>query len=164
MKRSTFTKATKNRPRIRDTTARKEINAEKIELADVSSGMIITNESNVTLGIAASTETADEVVTVTDKTTPELDVDVQVGLDQATFEATNATLAEGQKPAKKEGTFNVGSGAAEDAGRKHELAGKLTVNEGSNATLSGQTTIAKTLTLNGAENEASTLEVIDDPI
>ena len=140
---------------IRDATS-KDIDADRIELANVASGMIVTNGKNVTVGgKSATAATAGEAVTVTDKPLPEIDVDVKIGLDQATFEAVNATLAEGQKLASKTGMFSIGS----EADKKYELAGKLTINEGSSATITGQTTIAKTLALNGTETETSTLKI-----
>ena len=108
--------------------------AGKLNLAAESTGMVITNAKNVTLGGSAG----GNLITVGGKIA---DVKVVVGTD---------SFVEGAN--KKTGSFTIGNRLA-TSNTEYNLTGSVTVNEGSALNVNGKTTVTKGVTLNsGAVN------------
>ena len=97
-----------------------------------STGMVITNVKNVTLGDS----TGGQLITVEGNTSD--DVKVVVGLDKD-------TNVDGVQD--KAGSFTIGIGD-ETSNTKYTLTGSVTVNEGSALNVNGQTNVTKGVTLN----------------
>ncbi len=108
--------------------------AGKLNLAADSTGMVITNDKNVTLGGTAG----GELITVDGKTA---DVKVVVGTTRS---------VDGE--AAKTGSFTVGNSLA-TSDTVYNLSGSVTVNEGSALNVNGKTTVTGGVKLNsGAVN------------
>lgn len=110
--------------------------AGKLNLAEGSTGMVITNAENVTLGGS----NGGELVTVNGDAA---DVKIVIGLD-------DSTAVDGVT--EKTGSFTIGNAlAASDT--KYNLSGSVTVNKDSSLNVNGQTEITGGVTLdNGAVN------------
>lgn len=108
--------------------------AGKLNLAEGSTGMVITNAKNVTLGGSAG----GELITVDGKAG---NVNVVVG---TTTDVPGANV--------KTGSFTVGNSLA-TSDTVYNLSGSVTVNEGSALNVNGKTTVTEGVTLNsGAVN------------
>ena len=109
--------------------------AGKLNLAEGSTGMVITNAENVTLGGSAG---AKELITVGGQAS---NVKVVVG-----------TSADVDGADVKTGSFTVGNSLA-TSDTVYNLSGSVTVNEGSALNVNGKTTVTEGVTLNsGAVN------------
>lgn len=112
----------------------KGFNVTSLDLRDGSTGMVITNNKNVTLG----NENNDQLITVDGVANKA--VKVVVGLDKK-------TTIDGIDNANKKGSFTIGkSNAPSDT--VYTLTGSVTVNEGSALNVNGQTTVTEGLELN----------------
>lgn len=112
----------------------KGFNVTSIDLRDGSTGMVITNNKNVTLG----NENNDQLITVDGVANKA--VKVVVGLDKK-------TTIDGIDNANKKGSFTIGkSNAPSDT--VYTLTGSVTVNEGSALNVNGQTTVTEGVELN----------------
>lgn len=110
-------------------------NVGSLNLAEGSTGMVITNDKNVTLGGSAG----GNIITVNGSTEPASDgVKVVVGLD-------SNTNVDGVT--NKKGSFTIGNVLATSE-TEYTLNGSVIVNADSNLTTNGQTTITKGVTLN----------------
>ncbi len=117
--------------------------AGKLNLAADSTGMVITNDKNVTLGGTAG----GELITVDGKTA---DVKVVVGTTKS---------VDGE--AAKTGSFTVGNSLA-TSDTVYNLSGSVTVNEGSALNVNGKTTVTGGVELNsGAVNVGNGTLVTD---
>ena len=103
--------------------------AGKLNLAEGSNGMVITNNENVTIGGSAG----GELITVDGKAG---NVNVVVG---TTTDVPGADV--------KTGSFTVGNSLA-TSDTVYNLSGSVTVNEGSALNVNGKTTVTKGVTLN----------------
>lgn len=112
-------------------------NAGSLNLAEGSTGMVITNDKNVTLGGSAG----GNIITVTGNESAA--VNVVVGTNDLVNGATSTT-----------GSFTIGNALATSE-TKYTLNGSVTVNDGSNLTTNGQTTITEGVTLNGGNLDAA---------
>lgn len=112
-------------------------NAGSLNLAEGSTGMVITNDKNVTLGGSAG----GNIITVTDDENAA--VEVVVGTNDLVDGATSTT-----------GSFTIGNALATSE-TEYTLNGSVTVNDGSNLTTNGQTTITDGVTLNGGSLDAA---------
>lgn len=112
-------------------------NAGSLNLAEGSTGMVITNDKNVTLGGSEG----GSIITVTNNKNAA--VNVVVGTNDLVDGATSTT-----------GSFTIGNALATST-TEYTLNGSVTVNDGSNLTTNGQTTITKGVTLNGANLDAA---------
>lgn len=107
--------------------------AGKLNLAADSTGMVITNGENVTLGGSGG---AKQLITVNGGTPSAEDgVKVIVGLDDSTT-VTNKT-----------GSFTIGNALANE-NTEYNLTGSVTVNEGSALNVNGKTNVTNGVTLN----------------
>lgn len=112
----------------------KGFNVTSLDLRDGSTGMVITNNKNVTLG----NENNDQLITVDGVANKA--VKVVVGLDKK-------TTIDGIDNANKKGSFTIGkSNAPSDT--VYTLTGSVTVNEGSALNVNGQTTVTEGVELN----------------
>lgn len=113
-------------------------NVGSLNLDEGSTGMVITNDKNVTLGGSAG----GSIITVNGKNS---DVTVVVGLsdDSAGLDVSNSR-----------GSFTIGNALATSA-TEYTLNGSVTVNADSNLTTNGQTTITGGVTLNGGNLDAA---------
>lgn len=112
----------------------KGFNVTSLDLRDGSTGMVITNNKNVTLG----NENNGQLITVDGVANKA--VKVVVGLDKK-------TTIDGIDNANKKGSFTIGkSNAPSDV--KYILTGSVTVNEGSALNVNGQTTVTDGVELN----------------
>ena len=117
--------------------------AGKLNLAADSTGMVITNDKNVTLGGTAG----GELITVDGKTA---DVKVVVGTTKS---------VDGEAP--KTGSFTVGNSLA-TSDTVYNLSGSVTVNDGSALNVNGKTTVTGGVELNnGAVNVGNGTLVTD---
>lgn len=106
-------------------------NAGSLNLAEGSTGMVITNDKNVTLGGSEG----GSIITVTNNKNAA--VNVVVGTNNLVDGATSTT-----------GSFTIGNALA-TAETEYTLKGSVTVNADSNLTTNGKTTITEGVTLNG---------------
>lgn len=112
----------------------KGFNVTSLDLRDGSTGMVITNNKNVTLG----NENNGQLITVYGVANKA--VKVVVGLDKK-------TTIDGIDNANKKGSFTIGkSNAPSDT--VYTLTGSVTVNEGSALNVNGQTTVTEGVELN----------------
>ncbi len=112
----------------------KGFNVTSLDLRDGSTGMVITNNKNVTLG----NENNGQLITVDGVANKA--VKVVVGLDKK-------TTIDGIDNANKKGSFTIGkSNAPSDT--VYTLTGSVTVNEGSALNVNGQTTVTEGVELN----------------
>lgn len=107
-------------------------NAGSLDLGTDSKGMVITNDKNVTLGGSQG----GNIITVDGK---EADVTVVVGLGNDNITGVDEN--------KKQGSFTIGNALATD-NTAYTLNGSVVVNDNSELTTNGQTTITKDITLN----------------
>lgn len=112
-------------------------NAGSLNLAEGSTGMVITNDKNVTLGGSEG----GSIITVTNNKNAA--VNVVVGTNDLVDGATSTT-----------GSFTIGNALATSE-TEYTLNGSVTVNDGSNLTTNGQTTITKGVTLNSGNLDAA---------
>lgn len=112
-------------------------NAGSLNLAEGSTGMVITNDKNVTLGGSAG----GNIITVTNNENAA--INVVVGTNDLVNGATSTT-----------GSFTIGNALATSE-TKYTLNGSVTVNADSNLTTNGQTTITEGVTLNGGNLDAA---------
>ena len=122
--------------KVEDTVAN-GFNAGSLNLAADSTGMVITNDKNVTLGGSEG----GSIITVTGNESAA--VEVVVG--------TN-TLVDGTT--SKTGSFTIGNALATSA-TEYTLNGSVTVNADSNLTTNGQTKITNGVILNGGNLDAA---------
>lgn len=112
----------------------KGFNVTSLDLRDGSTGMVITNNKNVTLG----NENNGQLITVDGVANKA--VKVVVGLDKK-------TTIDGIDNANKKGSFTIGkSNAPSDV--KYTLTGSVTVNNDSTLNVNGQTTVTEGVELN----------------
>lgn len=104
----------------------------------ITAGMVITNDKNVTLGGSEG----GNIITVNGEAS---DVKVVVGLN-------SGTTVDGVTNEK--GSFTIGNALATSA-TEYNLNGSVTVNDSSNLTTNGQTTITQGVTLNGGNLDAA---------
>lgn len=124
---------------VEDTVAN-GFNAGSLNLAADSTGMVITNDKNVTLGGSEG----GNIITVNGAEPTGDGVKVVVGLDNSNV--TGVT--------NKKGSFTIGNALATSA-TEYTLNGSVTVNADSNLTTNGQTTITGGVTLNGGNLDAA---------
>ncbi len=115
-------------------------NAGSLNLAEGSTGIVITNDKNVTLGGSAG----GNVITVNDVEPADDGVKVVVGLDNSNVAGVT----------NEKGSFTIGNALATSA-TEYTLNGSVTVNNGSNLTTNGQTTITEGVTLNNGNLDAA---------
>lgn len=115
-------------------------NAGSLNLADGSTGMVITNDKNVTLGGSEG----GSIITVNGAEPTGDGVKVVVGLDGSSV--TGVT--------NEAGSFTIGNALATSE-TEYTLNGSVTVNAGSNLTTNGQTTINAGVTLNNGNLDAA---------
>lgn len=115
-------------------------NAGSLNLAEGSTGMVITNDKNVTLGGSEG----GNIITVNGAEPTGDGVKVVVGLDNSSV--TGVT--------NEKGSFTIGNALATSA-TEYTLNGSVTVNNGSNLTTNGQTDITGGVTLNGGNLDAA---------
>lgn len=115
-------------------------NAGSLNLAEGSTGMVITNDKNVTLGGSEG----GNIITVNGAEPTGDGVKVVVGLDNSSV--TGVT--------KEKGSFTIGNALATSE-TEYTLKGSVTVNADSNLTTNGQTTITEGVTLNGGNLDAA---------
>lgn len=112
-------------------------NSGSLNLAEDSTGVIITDGENVTLGGSSG----DELITVNgDTPSAEGGVKVIVGLD-------DSTTVDGVTD--KTGSFTIGNALANE-NTEYNLTGSVTVNDNSVLNVNGQTTVKYGVTLNNA--------------
>lgn len=116
-------------------------NVGSLNLANGSTGMVITNDKNVTLGGSAG----GNIITVNDVEPTDDGVNVVVGLNSSTS-VTGVT--------NNKGSFTIGNALATSE-TKYTLNGSVTVNKDSNLTTNGQTTITEGVTLNNGNLDAA---------
>ncbi len=119
------------------TAVEKGFSVKDLNLEEYSTGLIITNEEKVTLG---GTE-GGSLVKVGGE---EKNVKVVVGVDNATI----VKDVNGDNIAGKTGTLNIGNPAVGNT-VQFQLKGSLTVNEGSEVNVKGQTKVTEEVVLNG---------------
>lgn len=126
----------------------KGFNVTSLDLRAGSTGMVITNNKNVTLG----NEYNGQLITVDGVANK--DVKVVVGLDEQ-------TTIDGIDETNKKGSFTIGkSNAPSDI--EYTLTGSVTVNKDSSLNVNGQTTVTEGVTLNnGAVNVGNGTLVTD---
>ena len=124
---------------VEDTVAN-GFNAGSLNLAADSTGMVITNGENVTLG---GSQGSDNLITVDGAAPAGNGVKVVVG---TTTEVAGIT--------SKAGSFTIGNALATSE-TEYTLNGSVTVNAGSNLTTNGQTTITAGVTLNNGNLDAA---------
>lgn len=116
-------------------------NAGSLDLGTDSTGMIITNNKNVTLGGSQG----GDIITV-DGEKPKDGVKVIVGL-------STDTNIDGVDENNKQGSFTIGNALATDD-TQYTLNGSVVVNDNSKLTTNGQTTITNGVTLNNGSINA----------
>lgn len=116
-------------------------NVGSLNLDEGSTGMVITNDKNVTLGGSEG----GGIITVNGAEPTGDGVKVVVGLDSG----TNVDGVTNNK-----GSFTIGNALATSA-TEYTLNGSVTVNNGSNLTTNGQTDITGGVTLNGGNLDAA---------
>lgn len=124
---------------VEDTVAN-GFNAGSLNLAEGSTGMVITNDKNVTLGGSEG----GNIITVNGAEPTGDGVKVVVGLDNSSV--TGVT--------NEKGSFTIGNALATSE-TEYTLNGSVTVNADSNLTTNGQTTITGGVTLNGGNLDAA---------
>ena len=124
---------------VEDTVAN-GFNAGSLNLAADSTGMVITNGENVTLG---GSQGSDNLITVDGAAPAGNGVKVVVG---TTTEVAGIT--------SKAGSFTIGNALATSE-TEYTLNGSVTVNADSNLTTNGQTTITAGVTLNNGNLDAA---------
>lgn len=107
-------------------------NAGSLDLETGSTGMVITNDKNVTLGGSQG----GNIITVGDAEPEDFTVVVGLGSGDKVDGVTN-----------KKGSFTIGNALATD-NTAYTLNGSVVVNDNSELTTNGQTTITKDITLN----------------
>lgn len=122
--------------KVEDTVAN-GFNAGSLNLAADSTGMVITNDKNVTLG---GSEGGNIITVADDENTA---VEVVVGTNDLVNGATSKT-----------GSFTIGNALVTSA-TEYTLNGSVTVNADSNLTTNGQTKITNGVTLNGGNLDAA---------
>lgn len=116
-------------------------NVGSLNLAADSTGMVITNDKNVTLGGSEG----GNIITVNDVEPTDDGVNVVVGLNSSTS-VTGVT--------NNKGSFTIGNALATSE-TEYTLNGSVTVNKDSNLTTNGQTTITEGVTLNNGNLDAA---------
>lgn len=115
-------------------------NAGSLNLAEGSTGMVITNDKNVTLGGSEG----GSIITVNGAEPIGDGVKVVVGLDNSNVAGVT----------NEKGSFTIGNALATSE-TEYTLNGSVTVNNGSNLTTNGQTTITEGVTLNNGNLDAA---------
>lgn len=115
-------------------------NAGSLNLAEGSTGMVITNDKNVTLGGSEG----GSIITVNGAEPTGDGVKVVVGLDNSNVAGVT----------NEKGSFTIGNALATSE-TEYTLNGSVTVNNGSNLTTNGQTTITGKVTLNNGNLDAA---------
>lgn len=115
-------------------------NAGSLNLAEGSTGMVITNDKNVTLGGSEG----GSIITVNGAEPTGDGVKVVVGLDNSNVAGVT----------NEKGSFTIGNALATSE-TEYTLNGSVTVNNSSNLTTNGQTTITEGVTLNGGNLDAA---------
>lgn len=126
----------------------KGFNVTSLDLRDGSTGMVITNNKNVTLG----NEDNGQVITVDGVANK--DVKVVVGLD-------DKTTIDGIDDANKKGSFTIGKvNAPSDV--EYTLTGSVTVNKDSALNVNGQTTVTGGVELNSGSVNVGNGTLVSD--
>lgn len=130
-------------------------NSGSLNLADGSTGVIITDGENVTLGGSRG----GELITV-NKETPSAEGGVQVivGLDDRT-----TVVGVTDKITDKTGSFTIGNALANE-NTEYNLTGSVTVNDNSVLKVNGTTTIADGVTLNNATINVENGTLVSDVV
>ena len=115
-------------------------NAGSLNLAEGSTGMVITNDKNVTLGGSEG----GSIITVNGAEPIGDGVKVVVGLDNSNVAGVT----------NEKGSFTIGNALATSE-TEYTLNGSVTVNNGSSLTTNGQTTITEGVTLNNGNLDAA---------
>ena len=125
--------------------------AGKLNMAEGSTGMVITNGKNVTLGGSRGGE---QLITVNgDTPSAEDGVQVIVGLYD------NTTNVEGVTDIT--GSFTIGNALANE-NTEYNLTGSVTVNEGSELNVNGKTNVTNGVTLNGGSINVGNGTLVSD--